>query len=151
MSAIGAAPAYANLATGIRNTNQLHVFFVNASSQLVAYYATGTGTIWTGPVIIASSFAPPGAPLATGRQSTNQLDVFAIGSDGALKAAFALDGGAWNAPVNLSATNVAPTWSATTRTGGGVATGRQGTDQLDAFFVGNNGILQGMWVLGLGF
>jgi hypothetical protein len=142
---------FANLATGIRNTNQLHVFFVNASSQLVAYFATGTSTTFTGPVVIANNFAPPGAPLATGRQSTTQLDVFAIGSNGALKVAYAVDGGAWQAPVDLTSSGAALAWTLATRSGGGVATGRQGSNQLDAFFIGTNGIIQAMDVTGLGF
>jgi hypothetical protein len=150
IGAANAAPAYAHVATGVRNTNQLHVFWVDASSRLMAFSATGTSTSFTGPTVIATNFAPPGAPLAAARQSTSQLDVFAIGTNGALRVAYASDGGSWSV-LDLSGTNVAPVWNGTTRTGGGVATGRQPGDQLDAFYVGNGGTMQSMFVSGLGF
>jgi hypothetical protein len=149
VSSPGVLPETGFLATGLRNTNQLHVFFVNNSGTLVSYSVSGTGTIWTGPTTIAANFAPPGAPLATGRQgvtanTTNQLDVFAIGTDGALKVVWAVDGGGWNGPLNLTATGVAPG-------GGRVVTGRQGTDQLDVFYVGGNSLVDGVAVVNQGF
>ncbi|WP_318582173.1 beta propeller lectin [Bacillus paranthracis] len=128
-------------------TSQVNLFFIGNDGALYVAWAIGLGA-WNEPTPITQpNIAPPGAILATAYQTSRQLDVFFIGNNGALHvvwantSGFGIDG--WNGPVGITPTNIAPP-------GGGVATAYQTSQQLDVFFIGNNGALHVSWVIGGG-
>jgi hypothetical protein len=77
-----------------------------------------------------------GSRLAFENQIGDQVDCVFVGIDGAVNVVWVTDGGAWQGPVPLTPTNTAPA-------GAPVALHHQiGPHQLDAVFVGNNGVVK---------
>lgn len=73
-------------------------------------------------------------------QTSTQLDLFVVGTNGALYGFVKNGAAAWSGAVLILA-NFAPS-------GAALATGKQGTNQLDVFAVGSDGTVKVTWVVG---
>jgi hypothetical protein len=128
---------------------QVNVFFIGNDGALYVAWVLGLGQ-WNDAVPISPpNMAPPGGHVAIGYQTSNQLDVFFVGNNGAIHVAWAATSGSgadgWNGPVGISPPEIVPAG------GNMVANGQVGVaNQLDVLFVGNNGALNVMWVVGGG-
>jgi hypothetical protein len=148
ISEFGIAPPGASVATANQTSNQLDVFFIGNNGALHVAWASTTGSGingWNGPIAISPpNVAPPGGNLVAIAQGANQLDVLFIGNNGALHVSWVVGFGNWEGPVGITPPIAPP--------GGGVCASRQTltNDQLDVFFVANNGALHVSWVIGGG-
>jgi hypothetical protein len=127
--------------------NQTDVFSVGANGAVDVRWVVSAGA-WNGPLSIsAPGLAAPGARLTVSSQFgiPNQTDVFVLGSDGAIRVLWVDGAGAWNGPMPLSPTGVAPS-------GSGLAASNQFgiPDQTDVFVVGSDGAIRVLWVDGAG-
>jgi len=140
------APPGANVATAHQiDNNQLDVFFIGNDGGLYVSWVLGLG-IWSGPLRVSPErIAPPGTGITTSYQiDNNQLDVFFIGNDGGLYVSWVIGGGVWQGPVRITPDRIAPA-------GAHVAAAHQvNNNQLDVFFIGNDGGLYVSWVIGGG-
>lgn len=100
--------------------------------------------------ITPANFAPPGASVATIKQNDNQLDAFVVANDGAAHVTWVVGSGRWTdgspgitGPAAITPANLAPP-------GASIAVAKQSANQLDAFFVGNDGAVHVTWVIGGG-
>ncbi|QQZ59007.1 hypothetical protein JI735_19995 [Paenibacillus sonchi] len=128
-------------------TSQVNVFFIGTDGALYVASVIGLGT-WNEPVRVSPpNIAPPGGSVAIGYQTSGQLDVFFFDNNGVLNVAWASTSGIsaqdWKGPVGISPRNTAPP-------GAKLATGGQGSNQLDVVYFGNNGALHVSWVVGFG-
>jgi hypothetical protein len=134
------APAGAPVAIGNQDSNQLDVFTFDTHGTLQVVWYKGA---WFGPAPLSAAGEAFNANLATAMQGASQLDVFFVGSNGALRGAWVTKvgatWGAWNAPVNLTATSYAPA-------GAPVSPALWPSNQLDVFYVNNDGALAASWV-----
>ncbi len=146
ISPAGIAPKGGSVATAYQGgNNQLDVFFIGEDGGLYVSWVVGGG-VWQGPVRISpAGIAPKGGIVATAHQGgNNQLDVFFIGEDGGLYVSWVVGGSVWQGPVRISPAGIA-------LKGGSVATAHQGgNNQLDVFFIGEDGGLYVSWVVGGG-
>jgi hypothetical protein len=120
--------------------DQLTALCVDADGVLTLTWEVDNGP-WNFPVgISAPGFAPPGASVVAIRQPPNaQLDAFVIDSGGALQVLFEVNNGKWSAPIALTPSGFAPA-------GCHLAVARQPpNDQLTAFIVDVNGVLNVLW------
>jgi len=125
--------------------NQLDAVFVGNNGVVNLMWVIGGGA-WQGPAALTPpNTAPPGAPVALHHQvGPHQLDALFVDRNGAVNVMWVIDGGAWQGPVGLTPPNTAPP-------GAPVALHHQvGPNQLDAVFVGTNGVVNVMWVIGGG-
>lgn len=82
--------------------------------------------------------------VAANQADQNQLDVFFIDENQRLCVSWVMGGGIWQGPVRISPTGIAPK-------GACLATAHQIDDnQLDVFFIGEDGGLYVSWVIGGG-
>ena len=125
-----------------------------AGTQVTSVFAGTTGAIhvmwtvapltWASPVALtAPSILPAGAPVALHHQGgPNQLDAVFVDTNGAVNVMWVGGLGTWQGPVALTPPNVAPP-------GAPIALHYQvNENQLDAVFVGANGAINVMWVIG---
>jgi hypothetical protein len=102
-------------------------------------------------VPIGSPYLPhAGARVAAAAQGANQLDVFAVGRDGATYVYFESAGGAWTDGTSGRRGPAAVTPAGLAPSNAHVAAAAQGSNQLDAFVVGNDGGVHVSWVVGSG-
>ncbi|UQI48511.1 hypothetical protein M1P56_31420 [Streptomyces sp. HU2014] len=132
------APAGAALTAGRQANDRLDLFLVGNDEILHMLSESGDSS-WSRPLpLTAARFAPGGAALAAERQKNDQLDLFVVGNNGALHTLRQAADSSWARPVPLTPTRFAPP-------GAGVAGVTQSAQpdfrQLDAFVVGNDGVL----------
>jgi len=136
----GLAPPGGAIAVAHQSESQLDVFFMGVNGSLYVTWVVDDG-VWQGPLQISpSGVGEPGGELVAIKQRNNQLDVLFIGRDRRLNVAWVLGNGEWHAPLAVgdpSAPYPHP--------GSGVAACRQGEDQLDAFFIGEDGGFYVAW------
>jgi hypothetical protein len=141
LSGPGAAPPGAPLAAVWQPLNeQLEVFTVNPNGQLVVAWKAHNGR-WLGPVAISrANFARPGAHVtAVFQPVNNQLEVFAIDATGAVRLAWKAQNGTWQDSVALTPPGTAPAGAPIT------AVWQPLNEQLEVFWIGNDGALRGVW------
>lgn len=134
------------LVTARQTNEQLDLFFIDADGAVNVMWAVGTGT-WSGPLELApAGSAWSGGSLATAPQTDGQLNLFYVDNTSELGGAItvvSVVGGTWGKPVALtgrgSVSIVAP-----------LATARQTDDQINLFYVGHDGAVNVMWVVGNG-
>jgi hypothetical protein len=137
----GQAVPGGELAVARQLPNQLDVFFIGVDGGLYAAWVFDNHQ-WQGPTrVTAASVGEAGGCLAAIKQFDNQLDVFFIGQDRKLNVAWVVDGGLWNGPIAIGAPD-----RPYPRPGSAVAACRQGANQLDVFFIGEDGCLYVAWV-----
>jgi hypothetical protein len=127
------------------SSRQLDALFVDGRGVVNVMWVIDGGT-WQGPAgLTPPNTAPPGAPVALHHQArSRQLDALFVDGQGAVNVMWVIDGGVWQGPVGLTPPNTAPP-------GAPVALHHQvGPDQLDALFVGTNGVVSVMWAIGGG-
>jgi hypothetical protein len=125
--------------------NQLDAVFVDGNGVVNVMWVVGMG-VWQGPVgLTPLNTAPPGAPVALHHQiGSQQLDAVFVDNNGVVNVMWVVDAGVWQGPVGLTPPNTAPP-------GAPVALHHQiGSQQLDAVFVDNNGVVNVMWVVDAG-
>jgi hypothetical protein len=127
--------------------NQTDVFSVAPDGAVQVRWVTGGGA-WNGPLAIsAPGLVPPAARLAASNQFglPDRTDVFVVGTNGAVQVLWVDGGGAWNGPLGISPTGLAPP-------GAGLAASSQfGLPiQTDVFVVDNTGATDVVWVEGAG-
>ena len=125
--------------------NQTDTFFFDASGALNVAWVVEAGA-WQGPVTISPhGVAPPGARLAASAQfGLTQTDVFFVDNEGALNVSWVVEAGAWQGPIRISPTGIAPPGAAV------AASAQFGLTQTDVFFVDNEGALNVAWVVEAG-
>jgi hypothetical protein len=150
------APPGAPVATAVQSGNLLDLFNVGRDGAVYVTWQEPSGQ-WSdgmnGDPYAAATTPPitkPGAHLATAQQGSNQLDVFVVGNDGAVYVTSVAGTGRWTdgTPGNLSPQSITPTGMAPT--GACLTTAYQTDQQLDVFFVGNDGGVYVTWVTGTG-
>jgi hypothetical protein len=99
--------------------------------------------------------AIPGGSIDTAKQLDDQLDVFSVGRDGAIYVTWEHADGPWSdggtvagynrrpLPARITPPNLAPRDAV-------VTSAKQTPNQLDAFWVGNDGAISVTWVAGAG-
>jgi hypothetical protein len=135
----------------VDSTAHLAAVFQSLNDQLEVLYVTPAGSIhlvwkaqneaWHTPVpLTANDVVPPGTTLAGVFQPlNNQLEVFFIDWSGAVNVLWKAQNGQWQAPVRLTASDLAPP-------GGAVAASFYPlNDQLEVFFIDNAGALNVVW------
>lgn len=137
--------------------NQLDVFDVGRDGAAYVTWQVGSG-VWSDgmnghpyPARITPPITRPGAFIVAANQGgPNQLDAFVAGNDGAVYVTWVVGSGHWTdatpgngAPVRITPPGVMPA-------AGCLATGAQTTNQLDVFYVGNDGAVYVTWVVGGG-
>jgi hypothetical protein len=125
--------------------NQLDAFEVVDDGALVVWWVIGDSN-WSGPMALSQRhFAPPGARIALAHQvSMNQLDAVLVGNDGAISVGWVVGDGVWQSPIPMTNAGLAPP-------GAGIALAHQvSMNQLDAVFVGGDGAVSVIWVVGDG-
>jgi hypothetical protein len=137
--------------------NQLDVFTVGRDGAAYVTWQVGSGQWSDGmnghpyPARITPSITKPGAFIAAANQGgPNQLDAFVVGKDGAVYVTWVVGTGIWTDGVGNHGSPVRITPAAATRVGGCLATAAQTPNQLDVFYVGNDGAVYVTWVVGLG-
>jgi hypothetical protein len=150
----GLAPAGAPIATAMQGSNQLDTFVVGNDGAIHVTWVFGGGHWADGSPgnsapaqITPTGLAPAGAFVAAAPQGPNQLDAFVVGNDGAIHVTWVVGGGHWAdgtpgnpGPATITPGNLAPA-------GASVAAASQGSNQLDAFVVGNDGAAYVTWVV----
>ncbi|MEV3986242.1 hypothetical protein [Nonomuraea sp. NPDC049758] len=124
---------------------ELDVLFMGNRGGLHVSSVIGLGT-WNPPADIGpGNIAPAGADVAVAHQLPNQLNAFFVGNDGGIYVAWIVDGPGnwWNGPLRITPPGVAPP-------GGRIIAAKQTHDQLNVFFVANDGRLNVSWVTGIG-
>jgi hypothetical protein len=136
----GVAPPGAALAVANQSTHQLDVFFIGSNGALQVVWVIDNG-IWQGPHQISPErVGQPGGKLIAVNQRGDQLDVLFIGQNRRLQVAWVSGLGTWAGPISIGDPAVPyPT------AGSGIAACRQGADQLDVFFVGEDGGFYVAW------
>jgi hypothetical protein len=149
------SPPGSPVAVELQNGNQLDVFNVGRDG---AVYVTWQGYgQWSDgafghpyPARITQSLTRPGAFVAAAPQTVNQLDSFVAGNDGAVYVTWVVGGGNWTdgtpghgSPVRITPPNALPV-------GGCLSTAPQTSNQLDVFYVANDGAVYVTWVVGVG-
>jgi len=97
----------------------------------------------TDPIAFIDHFKlVPGGGIATAHHGgSQQLDALFVDESGRLYVSWVLDGGRWRGPVRISKPGMAPR-------GANLATAHQvDNDQLDVFFIGEDGALYVAWVV----
>lgn len=134
------APPGANIAAAHQFDNQLDVFFIDNEGALNVAWVHEGGS-WQGPQRISPlGVAEPGGRLVAIKQLANQLDVLFIGRDRRLNVAWVVDGGIWQGPIAVGSPDIPYP-----DPGSGIAASPQGANQLDAFFIGQDGGLYVAW------
>jgi len=149
-------PPGSPVAVETQNGNQLDVFNVGRDGAVYVTWQVGSGEWSDGkfghpyPARITQSITHPGAFVAAAPQTSNQLDAFVAGNDGALYVTWVVGTGIWTdgignhgSPVRITPPGVVPA-------GACLATAHQTPDQLDVFYVGNDGAVYVTWVVGVG-
>ena len=150
------APPGASVAVATQTGNQLDVFNVGRDGAVYVTWQASSG-VWSDgyngdpyPARITPPITSPGAYVAAALQSSNQLDAFVAGNDGAVYVTWVVGSGIWTdgatghgAPARITPLGVMPA-------GGCLTTAAQTTNQLDVFYVGNDGAVYVTWVVGLG-
>jgi hypothetical protein len=143
--------AGAPVAAAAQGANQLDVFAVGRDGATYVYWEIAGGA-WTdgtsgrrGPAAITpAGLAPSNAHVAAALQGSDQLDTFVVGKDGGVHVAWVVGTGAWAIGAGpITPAGLAPP-------GAPVAAAAQGSNQLDAFVVGNDGGLHVAWAIGNG-
>src|SRR5262249_32705650 len=130
----GLAPPGSHLAAAHQFANQLDVFFIGNNGALYVAWVTEGGT-WQGPHQISDpQKGEPGGRLVAIKQQADQLNVFFIGRDRRLNVAWVVGGGVWQGPLAVGAVDIPYP-----QPGAGIAACAQGTNQLDVFFIGEDG------------
>ena len=93
-----------------------------------------------------AAVSKPGFPLATERQTENQIDLFYVDNTGRVNVMWVVGTGPWQGPVPLTAPGYIDELTPWTN----LATERQTGNQIDLFFVDNQGRVNVMWVVGTG-
>ncbi|MER5298651.1 hypothetical protein ABT039_04200 [Streptomyces lasiicapitis] len=138
----------AHIALAKQTDNQLDAVFIDKNGAVNVMWVTGTGS-WQGPVrITATDYAPRGGPVALAKQTGNQLDAVFVDKHGAVNVIWVVGTEAWHEPVPITAPYTAPNGGESGLAP--IVLARQTPDQLDAFFVGNNGAVNVLWVTGTG-
>ncbi len=137
LTGVGFAPPGAPVVAVHQPPNaQLDAFVTASDGSVNVLFEVNNGP-WSAPIALTPpGFAPPGAKLAVARQPPNQqLTALVVGTNGALHVLWEVDNGPWHAPVPITGAGFAPP-------GAGIALARQPpNDQLSAFVVDNNGVL----------
>lgn len=99
--------------------------------------------------------APPGGAIAAAKQLDDQLDVFTVGRDGALYVTWERGDGPWSDGHTVAGYNPRPypariTPPSLVPRNARVVAAKQSDNQLDAFWVGNDGAIWVTWVTGDG-
>jgi hypothetical protein len=149
-------PPGAPVATAIQTGNQTDVFHVGRDGALYVSWQVGSGDWSDGmfghpyPARITPAIARPGAFVAAGNQGPNQVDAFVAGNDGAVYVTWVVGSGVWTdgianhgSPARITPAGVMPA-------GGCLATAPQTSNQVDVFYVGNDGAVYVTWVIGMG-
>ena len=145
------------LVTEHQGNDQLDVFGVGGDGAVWMTWVTGQGAWRDGvadhglPVpVTPAAYVPAAADLAAARQGDDQLDVFWVGVDGAVWMTWVKGQGAWRdgvadhgLPVRVTPAGYAPP-------GAHLAAARQGDDQLDVFWVRDDGAVWMTWATGMG-
>jgi len=140
ISAPGLAPVGACLAAAKQFDQQLNVFFIGRDGGLYVTWVVDLG-IWQGPQLISQTgIAKPGGKLVAIKQFDNQLNVFFIGSNRRLHVAWSVNGGAWQGPQVVGRADIPYP-----QAGAGIAACKQGANQLDVFFIGDDGGFYVAW------
>jgi hypothetical protein len=146
VTAPGFAPPGASIALAHQaSMNQLDALLVDNNGAVAVLWAVGQGE-WQPPAeLTAPGFAPPGASIALAHQvSMNQLDALLVDNNGAVAVLWTVGEGAWQPPVELTASGFAPP-------GASIALAHQASmNQLDALLVDNNGAVAVLWAVGEG-
>ena len=151
------APAGASVVAAPQGDHQLDAFVAGNDGALhvtwvvdLGQWSDGTPGRPSPAPITPTDFAPPGAPLAAAKQGDHQLDVFVVGDDGAVWVTWAVGPGHWSdgtpgnsEPARITPTGIAPKAAC-------LAAAHQGDNQLDVFFIGNDGAVYVTWVAGEG-
>jgi Astacin (Peptidase family M12A) len=141
LSAPNLLPRNAKIATvAYPLNNQLEAFYVGNDGGIYVSWKANNGH-WSEPTrLTAPNIARPGGDLAAVYYApNNQLEVLFFGNDGRLNVLWKAQNGRWNAPVGISAPNLAPA-------GAGIAASvYPQNQQLEALFVGNNGAVHVAW------
>ncbi|NGZ07842.1 MAG: hypothetical protein CV088_00420 [Nitrospira sp. LK70] len=134
------APPGACIAVAHQSDEQLDVFFIGNNGGLHVAWVE-EGGIWQGPQQISdSNIAKPGGKLVAIKQNDNQLDVFFIGQNRRLHVAWVIGGSMWQGPQVVGEAHIPYP-----EPGAGIAACKQGTDQLDVFFIGDDGAFYVAW------
>jgi hypothetical protein len=149
-------PPGSPVATETQLGNQLDVFNVGRDGAVYVSWQIGNGDWSDGikgrpyPARITPSLTNPGAFVAAAHQGANQLDAFVAGKDGAVYVTWVVGVGRWTdgasgnqGPVRITPAGVMPA-------GGCLATAAQTSNQLDVFYIGNDGAVYVTWVVGGG-
>jgi hypothetical protein len=144
-------------ATAIQTGNQLDVFNVGRDGAAYVTWQVGSGQWSDGmnghpyPARITPSITVPGAFIAAANQGgPNQVDAFVAGKDGGVYVTWVVGSGHWSdgTPGNAPPARITPL--GVMPAGGCLATAAQGSNQLDVFYVGNDGGVYVTWVVGGG-
>ncbi len=147
-------PPGSPIAVVTQNGNQLDVFNVGRDGAVYVTWQVSSGDWSDGmnghpyPARISPSIAHPGGFVAAANQGPNQVDAFVAGNDGAVYVTWVVGVGHWTdgtpgngAPARITPSSVMPA-------GGCLATAAQTSNQLDVFYVGNDGAVYVTWVVG---
>jgi hypothetical protein len=145
-----------SLAVAAQNSNQLDVFNVGRDGAVYVTWQVPSGEWSDGmnghsyPAKITPSITRAGASVAAANQGPNQVDTFVAGNDGAVYVTWVVGLGHWSDgttgnpfPAPITPAGVMPA-------GGCLTTAMQGANQLDVFYVGNDGAVHVTWVVGGG-
>lgn len=154
------APPGAPVAAATQNQNQVDVFNVGRDGAIyVNWQGLAPNAPWSDgraghpyAAAITPKLSIPGAYVAAAAQGTktdNQLDAFVSGTDGAVYVTWSVGLQAWTdglaghpTPARITPQHILPP-------GGCLSTATQGANQLDVFFVGNDGAVYVTWSGGL--
>jgi hypothetical protein len=149
------SPPGSPVAIETQNGNQLDVFNVGRDGAVFVTWQVSSGEWSDGnfghpySARITQSITHPGAYVAAAHQSSDQLDAFVAGNDGAIYVTWVVGVGRWTdgtpgngVPARITPPQVMPA-------GGCVITAAQTSNQLDVFYVGNDGAVYVTWVVGL--
>lgn len=148
----GLAPPGSSIALANQTASQLDAFVVgNDGAGYVTWeinngrWADGSPGAPSPARITPLHFAPAGAGIAAIKQNDNQLDAFVVANNGAVHVTWEDNNGRWtdgspgiNGPVAITPVNFVPP-------GAPIAVAKQNANQLDAFFVGNDGAVYVTW------
>ena len=148
-------PPGSPVAVETQNGNQLDVFNVGRDGAVYVTWQVSSGAWSDGlghpyPARITQSISRAGAYVAAAHQSADELDAFVAGNDGAVYVTWVVGAGHWTDGVNGNGRPVRITPAGVMPVGGCLATAAQGSNQLDVFYVGNDGAIYVTWVVGLG-
>ena len=144
----GIVPAGAHIAADHQvDNNFLNVFLINKNRLLTTFWVEGTDP-WQGPMILCPGVkALPGSPVATAHQvDNNVLNVFFTGENGGLFMTWVVGLAAWdqNHLLQIGSTAIVPP-------GAHMAADHQlDNNHLNVFFIGRDGALYVVWVVGRG-